>query len=88
MSDEPGPIYDDLPPSPEIPTSIVEIKPEVEVVPVGPVISDDMWSSATSNWISNHVRNSPIAQSIEAWTYLGTILPHLRNYIEDELKPR
>ena len=50
-----------------------------------PAISDGVWSAATSSWISAHVRNSPIAQSVEAWTHLGTILPRLRALLEAEL---
>jgi len=63
------------------------LEPKAEA-PAPQVISDGAWSSATSTWISAHVRNSPIAQSVEAWTHLGTILPHLRGYLENELKSR
>lgn len=48
-------------------------------------ISDEAWLYATSAWTNEHVRNSPIAQSIEAWNHLGLILPHLRTLLETEL---
>lgn len=49
-------------------------------------LSDDTWAHASSRWLNDHVRNSPISQSVEAWNHLGTILPKLRDYLRDELK--
>jgi hypothetical protein len=51
-------------------------------------IDDDAWIVATSRWINEHVRSSPIARSTEAWNHLGLILPHLRGMLEEELKQR
>jgi hypothetical protein len=53
-----------------------------------PLIPVDVWTVATSRWINNHVRNSPIAQSTEAWNHLGVVLQHLYGLLEDELKQR
>jgi hypothetical protein len=49
------------------------------------VISDEAWSNASSTWVNNHVRNSPISGAVEAWNHLGAVLPLLRNYLETEL---
>lgn len=49
------------------------------------VIPDDIWARASSLWIDRYVRNSPIAQHVEAWNHLGGILPKLRELLLDEL---
>jgi hypothetical protein len=51
-------------------------------------IDDEVWAIATSRWINEKVRSSPIAQSTEAWNHLGIILSNLREYIEDEIQQR
>ena len=48
-------------------------------------ISDEAWASATSRWIDDHIRNSAVAGSTEAWNRLHGVLPKLREYLETEL---
>lgn len=49
-------------------------------------LSDAAWAVASSRWLSDCVRNSPISQSTEAWNHLGTVLHKLRDYIRHEMK--
>lgn len=84
MSDESLENQEPEAPTETLPAAPIQ-EPEAPAVPVGPLISDGLWSVATSTWIHNHIRNSPIAQSTEAWQHLGLVLPQLRGYLESEL---
>ena len=55
-------------------------------VSIPPLISDESWSAASSAWINNHIRNSPVSQAVEAWNHIGAALPLLRGYLENELR--
>lgn len=49
-------------------------------------LSNEIWAVASSRWINDHIRNSPVAQSTEAWNHLGSVLHKLREYLEAEMK--
>jgi hypothetical protein len=85
MSDEPQPMEID----PNDPGGVVETTPIPPVSPVssGP-IDDSSWESAIGQWINNHLRNSPLAGATEAWNHVMGALPHLRTYLETELKSK
>lgn len=48
-------------------------------------ISAAAWETATTSWINDHVRNSPVSGFTEAWNHLMSALPHLRSALETEL---
>lgn len=63
----------------------------METTPVATVsavkeVPEDAWTVAVATWINNHVRNSPIAGSVEAWNHLGGVLPELKRLLNDELR--
>lgn len=67
-----------------------EARTETDLEPVSEkepprLISDSAWAIASSTWVHNHVRNSPMAESAAGWNHLGTILPRLREYLEIEM---
>jgi hypothetical protein len=47
----------------------------------GSEISDETWQAASSAWIDDYVRNSPISANTEAWNHLNNSLSHLREYL-------
>ena len=62
-----------------------EPAPEQEAA-AAPIISDESWAAATTAWIDNHVRSSPLSQSSAAWNHLMRSLPLLKGFVETQLK--
>lgn len=70
------------------PAPVGERGPEVVAQSAGPgaLIPDQTWSRACDAWIADHIRSSPVAQAAEAWNHLMQALPHLKGFVETELR--
>lgn len=48
-------------------------------------ISDDAWDSAKSEFITQHLRNSPVAQETNSWNHFNAVIDHFRAILEKHL---
>lgn len=51
----------------------------------GQHISDEAWAAAKGKFIDNCIRNSPIAQTSDAWNHFNSVIDEFRSLIEAEL---
>ena len=86
MSDTPttGLIHDEH--GPAAPAAPAPAQPAA--VPGAGETFDAAWAIALANWTSRYIRNSPVAQSTEAWNHLGAVMPQLKTLLEAELMKR
>jgi hypothetical protein len=48
-------------------------------------IDDTTWSQIMNEWLTNNMRNSPVANNAESWNHLVSQLDALRKIVEKNL---